>query len=132
MASINKVILLGNVGKEHEVRYVEKGLCVASLRVATQERGYELPGGTRVPDRADWHNVVVWRQLAEFAEKYIHTGDLVYVEGKIKTRSYEDKKGITRYVTEVWGSELQLVGSRNPLPQQVAEGVVTSPQSPES
>lgn len=116
MSTVNKAILLGHVGKEPEVRYVDKGVCVAQVRLATTERGYDLPGGTHVPDRTDWHNVVMWRGLAETVEKYVHTGDLIYVEGKIKTRSYEDKKGITRYVTEIWADELELVGTKTPRP----------------
>ena len=113
MASVNKAIIMGNLGKDPDVRYVDKGVAVAQLAVATTERGYELESGTRVPDRTEWHNVVLWRQAAEFAEKYVHKGALVYVEGRIKTRSYDDKKGITRYVTEIWADTFELVGSRS-------------------
>ncbi|MBO4802437.1 MAG: single-stranded DNA-binding protein [Bacteroidaceae bacterium] len=112
MATINKVILLGYVGKEPEVRYVDQGKAVAQVRLATSEPGYTLQNGTQVPERTEWHTVIVWRQLAEFVEKYVHTGDFIYVEGKIQTRSYEDKQGITRYVTEIWGDELKLVASK--------------------
>ena len=113
MASVNKAIILGYLGKDPEVRYVDKGVAVAQLTVATSEPAYTLESGTQVPARTDWHNVVLWRQAAEFAEKYVHKGDLVYVEGRIKTRSYEDKKGITRYITEIWGDTFELVGSKN-------------------
>ncbi|MBP5770885.1 MAG: single-stranded DNA-binding protein [Bacteroidaceae bacterium] len=112
MPSINKVILLGHVGKEPEVRYVDQGVAVAQVRLATTERGYTLPNGTQVPDRTEWHNVVLWRKLAETVEKYVHTGDFIYVEGKIQSRTYEDKQGITRYITEIWADDLKLFGSK--------------------
>lgn len=112
MPSINKVILLGHVGKEPEVRYVDQGVAVAQVRLATSERGYTLPNGTQVPDRTEWHNVVLWRKLAETVEKYVHTGDFIYVEGKIQSRTYEDKQGITRYITEIWADDLKLFGSK--------------------
>ena len=111
MASINKVILLGRVGKEPEVRYVDQGVCVAQVRLATSERAYKLQDGTEVPERTEWHNIIFWRKLAETIEKYVHTGDLIYVEGKIQSRSYEDKQGITRYITEIWADDLKLFGS---------------------
>ncbi len=114
MASINKVILLGHVGKEPDVRYVDKGVCVAQVRLATSEPGYTLSGGTQVPERTEWHNVVFFRQLAETVEKYVHTGDCIYVEGKILSRSYDDKKGITRYITEVWADHMKFFGSARP------------------
>ena len=111
MASINKVILLGNVGKEPEVRYVDQGVCVAQVRLATSERAYRLQDGTEVPERTEWHNIILWRKQAEIVEKYVHKGDQIYIEGKIQSRSYEDKQGITRYVTEIWADELKLFGS---------------------
>ncbi len=111
MASINKVILLGNVGVEPEVRYVDQGVCVAQVRLATSERGYTLPNGTQVPERTEWHNLIFWRKQAETIEKYVHKGDQIYVEGKIQTRNYEDKQGKTRYITEIWVDELKLFGS---------------------
>ena len=111
MASINKVILLGNVGKEPEVRYVDQGVCVAQVRLATSERAYRLQDGTEVPERTEWHNIILWRKQAEIVEKYVHKGDQIYIEGKIQSRSYEDKQGITRYVTEIWADDLKLFGS---------------------
>ncbi|MBQ9285882.1 MAG: single-stranded DNA-binding protein [Bacteroidaceae bacterium] len=111
MASINKVILLGYVGKEPDVRYVDQGVCVAQVRLATSERAYKLQNGTEVPERTEWHNLIFWRKQAETVEKYVHKGDQIYVEGKIQSRSYEDKQGITRYITEIWADELRLFGS---------------------
>lgn len=108
MATVNKAILLGYVGKDPDVRYVDQGVCVAQLRLATTERGYTLQNGTEVPDRTEWHNVIFWRKLGETVEKYVHKGDLIYVEGKIQTRSYDDRQGITRYITEIWADRLEM------------------------
>ena len=91
--SVNKVILLGNVGRDPEVRYLDSGVAVATFSLATTERGYTLQNGTQVPDRTEWHNIVLWRGLAETAEKYVHKGDKLYIEGKIRTRSYDDQTG---------------------------------------
>lgn len=107
--SINKVILIGNVGKDPEVRYFDNGGAVANFSMATTERGYTAANGTQVPDRTDWHNIVLWRGLAEIAEKYIRKGSKIYVEGKIKTRSYDDASGNKRYITEIWGDNLELL-----------------------
>ena len=111
---MNKVMLIGNVGKEPEVKYVDAGVCVASVRLATTERGYTLQNGTEVLDRTEWHNVVLWRKLAEVVEKYVHTGDKHSTEGQIHTRSYDDQNGIKRYVTEIWAESLEML---SPKPQ---------------
>ncbi len=105
-------MLIGNVGVDPEVRYVDAGVCVASVRLATTERGYRLKNGTEVPDHTEWHTVVLWRQLAETVEKYVHKGDKLYVEGKIHTRSYDDHNGVKRYVTEVWADALELLSPK--------------------
>ena len=100
--SVNKVILLGNVGRDPEVRYLDTGVAVATFPLATSDRAYTLANGTQVPERTEWHNLVLWRGLAETAEKYVHKGDKLYVEGKIRTRSYDDQIGAKRYVTEIF------------------------------
>ena len=100
--SVNKVILLGNVGRDPEVRYFDTGVAVATFPLATSDRAYTLANGTQVPERTEWHNLVLWRGLAETAEKYVHKGDKLYVEGKIRTRSYDDQTGAKRYVTEIF------------------------------
>ena len=87
---MNKVMLIGNVGKEPEIKYVDRGVCVANVTLATTERGYTLQNGTEVPERTEWHNIVLWRGLAEIVEKYVHKGDKLYIEGKLHTRSYEE------------------------------------------
>lgn len=109
---MNKVMLIGNVGVEPEVRYVDAGVAVASLRLATTERGYRLQNGTEVPDRTEWHNIVLWRQLAETVEKYVHKGDKLYIEGKIHTRSYDDRSGQKRYVVEIWAEAMEMLSLR--------------------
>ena len=109
--SVNKIILIGNVGQEPDVRDLDNGTKVANFSIATSERGYTLKNGTQVPERTEWHNIVVWRGLAEVVEKYVTKGDKLYIEGKIRTRSYEDKQGVKRYVTEVYADNLEMLGS---------------------
>lgn len=111
--SVNKAILLGNVGKDPEVRYFDNGGAVANFTLATTNRGYTTSNGTVVPESTDWHNIVLWRGLAEFAEKYIKKGSKIYVEGRIKTRSYDDASGNKRYVTEIWGDNIELLDRRD-------------------
>ena len=110
--SVNKVILVGNVGKDPEVRYLDKNVAVANFTLATTERGYTMQNGTQVPDRTEWHNIVAWRGLAEIAEKYIRKGSQLYIEGKIQSRSWE-KDGVKRYTTEIYAENIQLLGKRN-------------------
>lgn len=110
--SLNKVMLIGNVGQEPVVRYLDGGVCVATLTLATTERGYTLQNGTQVPERTEWHNVVVWRKQAEYVEKYIHKGHKLFVEGKIQSRSYDDKQGIRRYVVEIMAENIELLTPR--------------------
>ncbi len=109
--SVNKVILLGNVGKDPEVRYIDKNVSVANFSLATTERGFTMQNGTVVPDRTEWHNIVAWRGLADIAEKYIRKGTQIYVEGKLQTRSWE-KDGIKRYTTEIVADSIELLGRR--------------------
>lgn len=98
---MNKAMLIGNVGQEPEVRYVDADQAYARVRLATTERGYTLPNGTQVPDRTDWHNLLFNKKLAKYVERYVHKGDKLYVEGRIRYRSYDDKKGQKRYYTEI-------------------------------
>ena len=107
--SVNKVILIGNVGKDPDVRYLENNVRVANFPLATTERGYTMSNGTQVPDRTEWHTIVVWRGLAEVAEKYVRKGARVYIEGKIKSRTYEDKIGNRRYITEIYAEDMQIL-----------------------
>ena len=106
-------MLIGNVGQEPEVRYVEAGVAVARIRLATTERGYTLQNGTNVPDHTDWHNIVLWRRLAEIVEKYVHKGDKLYIEGNIRNRSYDDQNGVKRYVTEIFVDSMEMMSSKS-------------------
>ena len=111
MSGVNRVILVGHVGKDPEVRYLEKNLAVANFTLATTERGYTTQSGIQVPERTEWHNIVAWRGLAELSEKYIRKGSQLYIEGKIQTRSWE-KDGIKRYTTEIFADTIQLLGKK--------------------
>lgn len=106
---MNKIMLIGNVGKEPVVRYYDHDQAVATFPLATTERGYTLPNGTQVPDRTDWHNIVLYKGLAKIAERYVHKGDKLYVEGRIHYRTYDDQKGMRRYVTEVYADNMELL-----------------------
>jgi single-strand DNA-binding protein len=103
---INKVILLGRVGKDPEVKYLESGIAVASLPLATSE-SYKNKSGERVTT-TEWHNVVIWRKQAEIVEKYVKKGSELYIEGSLRTRSWEDKEGNKRYATEVVANKITL------------------------
>ena len=110
MAGVNKVILVGNLGKDPEIRYLDNGVAVANFSLATTE-SYKNKSGERV-SQTEWHNVVLWRGLAEVAEKYLKKGASVYIEGKIKTRKWEDKDGNTRYNTEILADSMNMLGSK--------------------
>ena len=125
--SLNKVMLIGTVGAEPEVRYVEQGVPVASLRLATTERGYTLQNGTQVPERTEWHNIVVWRRLAETVEKYVHKGDKLYIEGQLRTRTWNDRNGVKRYTTEIWAENMEMLSS--PRNNQPAGETASQPAS---
>ena len=117
--SVNKVILIGNVGKDPDVRYLDNGVAVATFSLATTERGYTLQNGTQVPDRTEWHNIVLWRGLAQTAEKYVHKGDKLYIEGKIRSRSYDDQNGIKRSIVEIFADNMEMLTPRGTSqPQQ--------------
>lgn len=109
--SLNKVILIGFVGRDPDVRYFDSGTAVANFPVATSERGYTLANGTVVPERTEWHNIVARRDQVQFVEKWVKKGSLVYVEGKIRTRSYDDQTGVKRYVTEIHADRIEFFNS---------------------
>ncbi|RSK42945.1 single-stranded DNA-binding protein [Hymenobacter perfusus] len=135
MASVNKVILIGHLGKDPEVRHLEGGNSVANFTMATNEY-YKDKQGNRV-ERTEWHTVAAWRGLAELAEKYLRKGQQVYVEGRIRTRQYQDKDNQTRYVTEIVAEEISLLGGRPHTEGQpaassaAAEAPTTFRQEPE-
>jgi single-strand DNA-binding protein len=107
---INKVILIGNVGKDPEVRHLDSGVAVASFPLATSET-YKNKENQKVTN-TEWHNIVVWRGLADVAEKYVKKGNPLYIEGKIRTRSWDDKDGIKRYTTEIVADNMQMLGTK--------------------
>ena len=110
MAGVNKVILVGNLGKDPEVRHLENGTAVANFPIATSE-SYKDREGNRV-DQTEWHNIVVWRKLAEIAENYLKKGSQIYLEGKLRTRSWEDQQGNKRYTTEVVADTFTMLGKK--------------------
>lgn len=131
--SVNKVILIGNVGKDPDVRYLDSGVAVATFSLATTERGYTLQNGTQVPDRTEWHNIVLWRGLAQTAEKYVRKGDKLYIEGKIRSRSYDDQNGVKRSIVEIFADNMEMLTPRGttqpqqPMQQPVQQPVVENP-----
>ena len=117
---MNKVMLIGNVGTEPEVRYVDQGVAVARFRFATTEKGYTLQNGTQVPDRTDWHNIILWRRLAEIVERYVHKGDKLYIEGRIRYTMYDNKQGQRQYATEIWADNMEMLTPKPSPTQQPA------------
>lgn len=109
MAGINKVILLGNLGRDPEIKHLPSGVAVCTFSIATSETYTDKQSGEKRTN-TEWHNVVLWRKLAETAEKYLHKGSQVYIEGKIRTRSWDDESGQKRYATEIIGDVMQLLG----------------------
>lgn len=129
MSGINKVILIGRCGKDPEVRNLENGQTVANFSLAVVESYKDKTTGER-KEVVEWLNIVLWRGLADVAAKYLHKGDLVYIEGKLRTRSWE-KDGIKRYITEVVGDNMTLLGSKNQA-SQPSQSNFGSPQPPVS
>lgn len=113
MASINQATVVGFLGEDPKVSTTQTGRKVASFSVATTEKGYTDQNGTQYPDKTEWHNVVIWGKLAEVAEKYLHKGSSVYIQGKMRTRSYEDKNQIKRYITEIECDVMQMLDRRD-------------------
>ena len=124
MAGVNKVILIGNLGKDPEVRYLDSGVAVANFSLATTE-SYKNKEGERV-SQTEWHNVVLWRGLAEVAEKWLKKGSSVYIEGKIRNRKWEDKEGNTRYTTEILADNMTMLGKKESGSSQTSESTTTT------
>ncbi len=134
---INKVILVGNVGNDPEVRYFDNDSAVANFSLATTERGFTTRDGKEIPEKTEWHRIVVWRGLAKVVESYVKKGTQLYIEGKLRTRSYEDANGVTKYTTEIYADDIKLLGRRpdsstSPQPDyQSKSSDTSSPQSNE-
>jgi single-strand DNA-binding protein len=116
---MNKVMLIGNVGQEPDVHYYGADQARAEVRLATTERGYKLPNGTEVPARTEWHTLLFFGNMAKTVEHYVHKGDKLYVEGKIRYSVYNDKMGQRRYVTEILVNAMEMLSSK-PAPQPSA------------
>ena len=123
--SVNKVILIGNVGQDLRVKYFDTGSAVATFPLATTDRGYTLQNGTQIPERTEWHNIVASNRLAEIVDKYVHKGDKLYLEGKIRTRSYSDQSGAMRYITEIYVDNMEMLSPKGTNP-----GTSASAQQP--
>jgi single-strand DNA-binding protein len=124
--ALNKVLLIGNVGKDPEIRHLQGGASVATITLATSERYKDRNGESR--ELTEWHTIIAWRQLADLAENYIRKGSQIYVEGRIRSRSWDDQNGQKRYVTEIQADVIQLLGRRGdnagapqPLPQSPSQ-----------
>ncbi len=115
--SINKAILLGNVGADPQVRDIN-GTKVAQLSLATSEKAYTKRDGTQVPERTEWHRIVIWGALADVVERYVSKGSKLYIEGRITNRSYTDKDNVTRYISEVVCEKMEMLGSKPQAQQQ--------------
>ncbi|MEA3446201.1 MAG: single-stranded DNA-binding protein [Bacteroidota bacterium] len=122
---LNKVMLIGNVGRDPEVRYFDSGVAKAKFSLATTEV-YKNKEGQRV-DQTEWHNITLWRKLAEIVEKYVKKGDKLYIEGKIRTSSYEDKDGNKKFFTEIVADNMQMLGSKKTDDSAPAENTVNEP-----
>lgn len=135
MAGVNKVILVGNLGRDPEIRNLDNGVKLARFSLATTE-SYRDRDGNRV-DKTEWHNIVLWRGLADVAEKYLQKGNQVYIEGKLQTRQWQDQDGNTRYTTEIVGDNMTMLGSRRdpanstPMPEPPMESHTASEKQEE-
>ena len=114
--SVNKVILMGNVGKDPEYKDFDNDGSVAKFTLATTDRAFKTANGTEVPERTEWHNIVLQNGLAKIAKEYVKKGNKLYIEGKIRTRSYEDNNGVKRYVTEVYGYNMEMLSPNKDAP----------------
>ncbi len=110
MASINKAILIGNLGADPELRYTSSGSAVANFNIATTEKWKDKDG--QMQERTEWHRIILWSRQAEIAKEYLHKGSSVYIEGRIQNRSYDDKDGVKRYISEIVGQRMQFLGGR--------------------
>ena len=127
--SVNKVILMGYVGKDPEYKDFDNGGSVAQFTLATTDRAFKTENGTEVPERTEWHNIVLQNGLANIAKEYVKKGNKLYIEGKIRTRSYEDNNGVKRYVTEVYGYNMEMLSPKKDG-QTTQQGGAPTPPPP--
>lgn len=107
--SVNKVTLLGNTGKDPDFKTFENGGCVAQFTLATTKRAFTTKDGRQIPERTEWHNIVLQNRLAKVAQQYVHKGDKLYIEGELRTRSYNDANGVKRYITEIVATDMEML-----------------------
>ena len=122
---VNKVILIGNVGGDPDVKYFNEGVAVARFSLATTEV-YNNKNGERV-SQTEWHNIVLWRNLAQIAEKYVKKGMTLYIEGRLRTRSWDDQNGTKRYTTEIYGDSMQMLSRKQEATEKTPEPPVSTP-----
>jgi single-strand DNA-binding protein len=125
---VNKVVLIGNAGQDPEVRHLDSGVSVANFNLATNET-YKDKSGERVT-QTEWHRIVLWRGLAEVAEKYVKKGELLYIEGRLRTRSWDDKDGIKRYTTEVYADAMKMLGKKSDQAEASGSGQAVESEGP--
>ena len=107
--SVNKVILLGHTGKAPDFKEFDNGGCVATFSLATTKRGFTTKDGRQIPERTEWHNIVLQNGLAKVANQYVKKGDKLYIEGELRTRSYDDAQGVKRYITEIVATDMEML-----------------------
>lgn len=132
--SVNKVILMGNAGKDPDVKTFDNGGVVAQFPLATTKRGFKTKDGKEVPERTEWHNIVLSNGLAKVAEQYVKKGDKLYIEGELRTRSYEDSNGVKHFITEVYGYDMEMLTPKKDgqsSEQQQSSALTPPPPSPQ-
>lgn len=127
-------MLIGYVGLDPEVRYLDQGVCTARLRLATTTPGYRLTNGTEVPERTEWHTIWLWGKIAEVAEKYVHRGDKIYVEGELRYRTYADRHHTMHSTVEVAANKLELLSPRTQIEEQAPaeQGALANDAAPKT
>lgn len=125
--SVNKVILMGHTGKSPDFKEFDNGGCVATFSLATTKRGFTTKDGQKIPERTEWHNVVLQNGLAKVANQYIKKGDKLYIEGELRTRSYDDANGVKRYITEVFAINMEIL-----TPKATRAGTQAPPPAPDA
>lgn len=127
--SVNKVILMGNVGKDPDVKTFDNGGVVAQFPLATTKRGFTTKDGREIPERTEWHNIVLSNGLAKIAGQYVKKGDKLYIEGELRTRSYEDNNGVKHFITEVYGYDMEMLSPKKDG-QTTQQGGAPTPPPP--
>lgn len=127
--SVNKVILMGHTGKDPDVKTFDNGGVVAQFPLATTKRGFTTKDGREIPERTEWHNIVLSNGLAKIAGQYVKKGDKLYIEGELRTRSYEDNNGVKRYITEVYGFNMEMLSPKKDG-QTTQQGGAPTPPPP--